>query len=59
MSGRPEYAAASPSHAAGVDPDYPQLLRALEARRRSADQALLDRMVDLPDPHPPSRGAGR
>lgn len=51
MNANPEHTAASPLGAAGINPDYPQLLRELEERRRSADQALLRKMIDLPDPH--------
>lgn len=50
MNANPEHTAASPL-GAGINPDYPQLLRELEERRRSADQALLRKMIDLPDPH--------
>jgi hypothetical protein len=57
MNGKPD--AAPPPRATGIDLDYPQILRELEECRRSADLALLRKMIDLPDPHPGSRSGGQ
>ena len=58
MSAETEHKAKSPPQTAGIDPDYPRLLQELEERRRSADQVILRKMINTPDPHGPPRTGG-
>jgi|GEM_PF-4455782 len=55
MSAKPEPEAKSPPQAAGTDLDYPRRLKELDERRRSADQVILRKMINPPDPHAPPR----